>query len=124
MKIKEILSSCKTPFVVRNLKNINVKITIHGPNGELENLKLIHELENKRNVKVNVTAMMSAQQCFLAAKAGASYVSIFGGRVNNMGYDSNKEIDKSIFLNLSPKLDDKFDPMPIKIIIIYSCLIS
>ena len=72
------------------VKKYQVKITIHGPNGELDNLKLIHELEVK-NIRVNVTAMMSAQQCFLAAKAGATYVSIFGGRVNNMGYDSNKK---------------------------------
>ncbi len=72
--------------------NINVKITIHGPNGELNNLKVINELENKRQIRVNVTAMMSAQQCYLAAQAGATYVSIFGGRINNMGYDSNKEI--------------------------------
>ena len=84
-------------------KNINVKITIHGPNGELDNLKLIHELEVKKNIRVNVTAMMSAQQCFLAAKAGATYVSIFGGRVNNMGYDSNKEI------NILRNLLDKFN---------------
>ena len=47
--------------------------------------------------------MMSAQQCFLAAKAGATYVSIFGGRVNNMGYDSNKEI------NILRNLLDKFN---------------
>ena len=72
--------------------NINVKITIHGPNGELNNLKVINQLENKKNIRVNVTAMMSAQQCYLAAQAGATYVSIFGGRINNMGYDSNKEI--------------------------------
>ena len=26
--------------------NINVKITIHGPDGELENVEVIHELEN------------------------------------------------------------------------------
>jgi len=85
--------------------NINVKITIHGPNGELDNVKVIHELENNRDVRVNVTAMMSAQQCFLAAMAGATYVSIFGGRVNNMGYDSTKEIRK-----LRDLLDDfKFD---------------
>ncbi|MBI2339357.1 MAG: transaldolase [Deltaproteobacteria bacterium] len=74
--------------------NINVKITIHGPNGELDNLKLIHELEEKRNIRINVTAMMSAQQCFLAAMAGATYVSIFGGRVNNMGYDACGEISR------------------------------
>ncbi len=73
-------------------KNINVKITIHGPQGELENLKLIHELETRHNIRINVTAMMSAQQCFIAAMAGATYVSIFGGRINNMGYDSRTEV--------------------------------
>ncbi len=73
-------------------RNINVKITIHGPNGELDNLALVHELETKANIRVNVTAMMSAQQCLLAALAGASYVSLFAGRVNNMGYDAIHEI--------------------------------
>lgn len=72
--------------------NIAVKITIHGPNGESENLEVIHDLEKKHNIRVNVTAMMSAQQCLLAAMAGATYVSIFGGRVNNMGYSSNDEV--------------------------------
>ena len=74
--------------------NINVKITIHGPNGELQNLEVIHELEEKRNIRINVTAMMSAQQCLLAAMAGATYVSLFGGRVNNMGYNACEEISK------------------------------
>lgn len=73
-------------------KNINVKIPIHGPDGGTENLKLAHELERKHDIRVNVTAMMSAQQCLLAAMAGATYVSIFAGRVNNMGYDSRQEI--------------------------------
>lgn len=74
--------------------NIIVKITIHGPNGELENLEVVHELETKHNVRINVTAMMSAQQCLLAALAGATYVSIFGGRVNNMGYNVCQELRK------------------------------
>jgi transaldolase len=39
--------------------------------------------------------MMSAQQCLLAALAGATYVSIFGGRVNNMGYNCIEEIRKA-----------------------------
>jgi transaldolase len=73
-------------------KNINVKIPIHGPEGGTENLRLVHELEKKENIRVNVTAMMSAQQCLLAVMAGATYVSIFGGRVNNMGYDSRQEV--------------------------------
>ena len=72
--------------------NINVKITIHGPNGELDNLSVVHELEAKHDIRVNVTAMMSAQQCLLAAMAGATFVSLFGGRVNNMGYDACQEI--------------------------------
>ncbi len=75
-------------------KNINVKIPIHGPEGGTENLKLVHELETRENIRVNVTAMMSAQQCLLAAMAGATYVSIFGGRVNNMGYDSRLEVKR------------------------------
>ncbi|MBI3332872.1 MAG: transaldolase [Candidatus Omnitrophica bacterium] len=73
-------------------KNINVKIPIHGPGGELENLRIVHLLEKEENIRINVTAMMSAQQCLLAAMAGATYVSIFGGRVNNMGYDSRREV--------------------------------
>jgi transaldolase len=73
-------------------KNIVVKVTVHGPDGELENMQVIHDLETKHNIRVNVTAMMSAQQCFLAAMAGATYVSIFGGRVNNMGYNAVGEI--------------------------------
>jgi len=75
-------------------ENINIKITIHGPNGETENLEVVHELETKHNVRVNVTAMMNAQQCLLAALAGATYVSIFGGRVNDMGYNVISEIQK------------------------------
>ena len=47
--------------------NINVKITIHGPQGEMFNMEVIHELEKQKDIRVNVTAMMSAQQCFLAA---------------------------------------------------------
>jgi len=91
-------------------QNINVKITIHGPTGELQNLEVVHELEQKHNIRINVTAMMSAQQGLLAAMAGATYVSIFGGRVNNMGYNVCEEITK-----LRQALDD-FD-LKAKIII-------
>ena len=74
--------------------NMVIKITVHGPNGETDNVGVIHELETKRNIRVNATAMMSAQQCFLIAMAGATYVSIFSGRVNDMGYNSLEEIKK------------------------------
>lgn len=75
-------------------KNIVVKIAVHGPNGEMDNMSVIHQLETKHDIRVNVTAMMSAQQCFLAALSGASYVSLLGGRVNNMGYNAIEEIKK------------------------------
>ncbi len=75
-------------------KNINVKITIHGPEGELDNLEVVNQLERKENIRVNVTAMMSAQQGLLAALAGATYVSLFGGRINDMGYNCIEEIVK------------------------------
>jgi len=84
-------------------KNINVKITFHGPNGETENIEVVHELEKKYNVRINTTAMMSAQQCILAAYAGSTYVSLFGGRVNNLGYNCINEIIKI------RKVIDRFD---------------
>ncbi|MDQ3919149.1 MAG: transaldolase [Acidobacteriota bacterium] len=90
--------------------NIVVKVTIHGPAGELENLEVVHQLETVHDVRVNVTAMMSAQQCFLAAMSGATYVSIFGGRVNNMGYNACGEI------KLLRELLDRFN-LPAQIIV-------
>jgi transaldolase len=75
--------------------NINVKITVHGPNGELENLEVVHRLETEFDIRVNMTAMMSAQQCLLGGLAGATYVSLFGGRVNDMGYNCVTEIARA-----------------------------
>lgn len=74
--------------------NIVVKITVHGPKGEIDNLEVVHTLETKHDIRINVTAMMNAQQAFLAALAGASYVSLFGGRINDMGYNAVSEIQK------------------------------
>jgi transaldolase len=80
--------------LARWAENIVVKIPIHGPNGELGNLEAAHLLETKGKARVNVTAMMSAQQGLLAAMTGATYVSLFGGRVNDMGYNVCEEIRK------------------------------
>lgn len=76
-------------------KNMVVKVTVHGPAGEMENFEAVHLLETKHDVRINMTAMMSAQQCVLGALAGATYVSLFGGRVNNMGYNCVSEIRKA-----------------------------
>ena len=82
---------------------VGIKIPIHGPNGELFNLEVIRELEKYKGVIVNATACMSAQQCLLAAMSGASYVSLFGGRINNTGINCIDEIKKI------RKLFDRFD---------------
>ena len=71
--------------------NINVKITIHGPYGELDNLKVIHELEKNHDVRINVTAMMTINQVKLVlpglADGVGGYVSVFAGRIADAGID-------------------------------------
>jgi transaldolase len=49
-------------------------------------LKVLTQLVS-RGIPTNVTCMMSFNQAYLAALAGATYVSIFSGRVRDMGYD-------------------------------------
>ena len=48
-------------------------------------LRVLKQLTD-RGVPTNVTCMMSFNQAYLAALAGATYVSIFSGRVRDMGY--------------------------------------
>jgi transaldolase len=40
-----------------------------------------------REIPTNVTCLMNFNQAYLAALAGGTYVSIFSGRVQDMGYD-------------------------------------
>ena len=49
-------------------------------------LKAINTL-TKKNIKTNVTLIFSANQALLAAKAGATYVSPFIGRLDDIGQD-------------------------------------
>jgi transaldolase len=59
-------------------KNIVVKIPI-----TTEGLKAIKQLESE-GIRVNVTLIFSATQALLAAKAGASFVSPFVGRIDDI----------------------------------------
>lgn len=61
------------------------RITIKIPMSE-HGLRVLHHLA-KRGIKTNVTCLMAMNQAYLAALAGATYVSIFSGRVRDMGYD-------------------------------------
>jgi transaldolase len=66
-------------------RNIVVKIPIVNELGE-SCLAVIHRL-TQEGVGVNATAILSFNQALLAAKAGATYVSIFAGRVADEGND-------------------------------------
>ena len=62
-------------------KNIVIKVPITK-----DGLKSVKEL-SKEGVKTNVTLVFSATQALLAAKAGASYVSPFIGRLDDISTD-------------------------------------
>jgi transaldolase len=61
------------------------RITIKVPFSEI-GLRVLHQLV-KRGIKTNVTCLMAMNQAYLSALAGATYVSIFSGRVRDMGYE-------------------------------------
>jgi transaldolase len=57
-------------------KNIVIKVAMYGDG---RGLQVVHQLAKER-IKTNMTAMMTFNQLVLAAKAGASYVSLFYNR--------------------------------------------
>ena len=60
-------------------ENVVVKIPM-----TMDGLKVVHSL-TKKGIKTNVTLIFSANQALLAAKAGATYVSPFIGRLDDIG---------------------------------------
>lgn len=70
--------------------NIVVKIPVITTQGD-PTLGVIARLV-QAGVKVNATACLSFNQAMLAAKAGATYVSIFAGRISDEGADPSEVI--------------------------------
>ncbi|MBT4922156.1 MAG: fructose-6-phosphate aldolase [Rickettsiales bacterium] len=68
----------------------------------LDGLKACHKL-TQDNIKTNVTLCFSAAQALLAAKAGATYVSPFIGRLDDISYNG---------LNLIAEIRMIFDNYP------------
>src|SRR6187402_985423 len=62
-------------------ENVVVKIPM-----TMDGLKVVHSL-TKKGIKTNVTLIFSANQALLAAKAGATYVSPFIGRLDDVGQE-------------------------------------
>ena len=65
--------------------NIVVKIPVVNEDGD-SCLGVIHTL-SQEGIPINTTTVLSFNQATLAAKAGATYVSIFAGRVADEGND-------------------------------------
>ena len=70
--------------------NVVVKCPMTG-----EGLKAVRKL-NGEGIKSNVTLVFSPNQALLAAKAGASYVSPFIGRLDDAGHEGMKIIEETL----------------------------
>lgn len=71
-------------------KNVVVKIPMN-----INGLKAVAVL-SKEGIKTNVTACMSTKQAVIAAKAGATYVSLFWARISDMGHDAKKTVEDTV----------------------------
>ena len=67
---------------------IKLPMTVNG-------LKALQVLKQEK-IKTNVTACMSVNQAVLAAKAGATYVSLFYSRIGDLGYDARIVIQDTV----------------------------
>jgi len=80
--------------------NVNIKIPI-TPAG-LEATSVL----SKEKIKINMTLCFSANQALLGALAGATYVSIFIGRLDDVGQDGMQVVRDTItILDNYPELD-------------------
>ena len=74
-----------------NPRNIVVKVPMFGDG---RGLRIVSRLR-KENIKTNMTCMITTNQVMLAAKAGATYASIFFNRVRDSGIDPIRVVQES-----------------------------
>ena len=90
------------------LSPLNPALTVKIPFLDIEghhNLNIVSTLTEK-GIPVNCTAMLSLSQIILASKAGAKYVSLFAGRIDDEGGDY-KEVVKDCVTYLDNNFFDK-----------------
>ena len=82
-------------------KNVAIKVPMTP-----EGLKAVKQL-SKEKIKSNVTLVFSANQALLAAKAGATFVSPFIGRLDDIGQEGMDIIEEitEIFYNYDIKTE-------------------
>ncbi|MBS1266139.1 MAG: putative transaldolase [Candidatus Woesearchaeota archaeon] len=82
-------------------ENVAIKI----PMG-MAGLKATKTLTDK-GIKTNVTACMTMHQAVLAAKSGATYVSLFWGRIEDLGFDAQRVMEDTVKAFEKHKFDSK-----------------
>jgi transaldolase len=78
------------------LAKIHENITVKCPM-TVEGLKACYQL-SKEGIKTNVTLVFSPMQAILAAKAGATFVSPFVGRLDDVSTDGMELIDQIVHI--------------------------
>ena len=100
--VKEICSIVKGPVSVevmaetcegmvreaQNVTELAPNIVVKIPM-TVEGLKAVPILEQEKKIRTNVTMIFSSTQCFLAMKAGASFVSIVLSRLDAIAVESD-----------------------------------
>jgi len=117
--VKEILKTVPGPVSLEvtsldseNMVREAIELSKLGENAvikvplTLEGLKTIKKL-SEMGIKTNATLVFSANQGLLAAKAGATYVSPFVGRLDDIGEDGMNLVSdlKTIFSNYNFKTE-------------------
>ena len=69
-------------------ENVVIKVPIN-----LEGLKVVRKLADMK-IRTNVTLVFSLSQALLAAKAGASFVSPFVGRIDDISWDGMQLVEE------------------------------
>ena len=60
--------------------------------------KILRKSLKKKGIKTNATLIFSSSQALLAAKAGASYLSPFIGRIDDISYDGMNLIKEIVII--------------------------
>ena len=97
----EVISTDSAGMIeeARKLAKISQYVVIKIPMTE-EGIKAVTRLKDE-GIRTNVTLIFSPLQALVAAKAGASYVSPFVGRLDDIGHDGMELVSdiKTIFIN-------------------------
>ncbi|MBI1861655.1 MAG: fructose-6-phosphate aldolase [Deltaproteobacteria bacterium] len=88
-KKEEMVRQAETFLKELNYEKLNIKIPIGW-----DELEVIHSLR-RRGIEVNCTCCMSYNQAMMAANAGANFVSLFYGRIRDVGYNAYQVVEET-----------------------------